>query len=827
MSEPSDILMNGGNDIDTNDIDVNNVVEGNGDKISSASESGMDDNSEEQPMLSDGSDSPSKPQVTGEMSPAESEHNEELVQHNVVVDESVDTPEGLVEDGVDMPVDTPDEPIEGAVESVVQSAEESTGSEDEKIGGPDPADEKDGTIEPLAIPAPSALVEENQAATDLPLDIKDDEKDTDYEEKNKDKVNAEEEDEDDDDEDDKQGMVEDEMDLDNDVNEDDDELDDDDVKPVKKIKKEFGSKSKESSKSVQPEDPIEEQIAEPEPQIDEEKVKTYIQTHTIIVPSYSSWFNMKKIHPIEKKSLPEFFELNHPSKSPKVYVGYRNFMINAYRLNPNEYLTLTSCRRNLVGDVGTLMRVFKFLNKWGLVNYQVNPSFKPSFNLEKLNNGSTAPLPYAGEYKVNFDSPRGLFPFETFKLNSEVNIDKLKHLMSESLQPKLENKENFGYPNDVKMDKNSEDNKRKSEEETSSSKKQKDNWTTEELRKLLVGIKTYKNDWFKVSEEVKTKSPSECILKFLKLPIEDNFNGLSENELKLMKYSSNFPVNSVDNPVISNLIFMSQLVDSDVAKAASDRASNVMYEKILEKIEKLNEVEKKQESKEASKKPEEPKNEFDDMIIEPKDDDEEEDEEENKEQDKKDQEQVEILKNAVDEALEDYKVPETSSVDHLKSLNSTTFGIVGSRAHLFKTLEEREINKLTSTILNQQANKIDLKLQKISKLEEIYQTQQKILVKQQEEVFMDRLNLTNSTIKVTKKLEDIIKNLENNSDKSEKLVQELAEIKTMIYNPLSSSTLEVDQIATSTSVNNDNKADSPSANPLSYQSPQTFKVWVP
>ena len=58
-------------------------------------------------------------------------------------------------------------------------------------------------------------------------------------------------------------------------------------------------------------------------------------------------------------------------------------MINSYRLNPNEFLTLTSCRRNLVGDVGTLMRVHRFLNKWGLINYQVRPQFKPGYALEK------------------------------------------------------------------------------------------------------------------------------------------------------------------------------------------------------------------------------------------------------------------------------------------------------------------------------------------------------------------------------------------------------------------------------------------------------------
>jgi hypothetical protein len=47
-------------------------------------------------------------------------------------------------------------------------------------------------------------------------------------------------------------------------------------------------------------------------------------------------------------------------------------MMNTYRLNPSEYLTVTACRRNLAGDVGAIMRVHAFLEQWGLINYQVS-----------------------------------------------------------------------------------------------------------------------------------------------------------------------------------------------------------------------------------------------------------------------------------------------------------------------------------------------------------------------------------------------------------------------------------------------------------------------
>lgn len=95
------------------------------------------------------------------------------------------------------------------------------------------------------------------------------------------------------------------------------------------------------------------------------------QTHSIVLPSYSTWFDMTTIHDSERKALPEFFNNRNRSKTPAVYKDYRDFMINTYRLNPAEYLTVTACRRNLAGDVCAIMRVHAFLEQWGLINYQV------------------------------------------------------------------------------------------------------------------------------------------------------------------------------------------------------------------------------------------------------------------------------------------------------------------------------------------------------------------------------------------------------------------------------------------------------------------------
>lgn len=95
------------------------------------------------------------------------------------------------------------------------------------------------------------------------------------------------------------------------------------------------------------------------------------QAHAIVLPSYSTWFDMNAVHNIERKAMAEFFNNRNRSKTPAVYKDYRDFMINTYRLNPGEYLTVTACRRNLAGDVCAIMRVHAFLEQWGLINYQV------------------------------------------------------------------------------------------------------------------------------------------------------------------------------------------------------------------------------------------------------------------------------------------------------------------------------------------------------------------------------------------------------------------------------------------------------------------------
>lgn len=53
----------------------------------------------------------------------------------------------------------------------------------------------------------------------------------------------------------------------------------------------------------------------------------------------------------------------------QVYQEYRNFMINKYREDQSRRLTFTEARTLLAGDVNGILRVWTFLDSWGLINF--------------------------------------------------------------------------------------------------------------------------------------------------------------------------------------------------------------------------------------------------------------------------------------------------------------------------------------------------------------------------------------------------------------------------------------------------------------------------
>ncbi|XP_028985486.1 SWI/SNF complex subunit SMARCC1 isoform X2 [Betta splendens] len=272
------------------------------------------------------------------------------------------------------------------------------------------------------------------------------------------------------------------------------------------------------------------------------------QTHHIIIPSYAAWFDYNCIHEIERRALPEFFNGKNKSKTPEIYLAYRNFMIDTYRLNPQEYLTSTSCRRNLAGDVCAIMRVHAFLEQWGLVNYQVDSESRP------LPMGPP-PTPH---FTVLADTPSGLMPLN--HRPPPIPPPQIMPNFGDKSKEKPIDLQNFGLRSDLY--------KKAAKGKAATSTRE---WTEQETLLLLEALEMYKDDWNKVSEHVGSRTQDECILHFLRLPIEDPYLESTESSLGPLAYQP-IPFSQSGNPVMSTVAFLASVVDPRVASAAAKAA---------------------------------------------------------------------------------------------------------------------------------------------------------------------------------------------------------------------------------------------------------------
>merc|ERR1712013_739422 len=297
------------------------------------------------------------------------------------------------------------------------------------------------------------------------------------------------------------------------------------------------------------------------------------QTHHIIVPSYSAWFDYNSIHAIEKRHLPEYFNAKNRSKTPEIYLSYRNFMIATYRLNPTEYLTSTACRRNLAGDVCAIMRVHAFLEQWGLINYQVDMDARPT---------AMGPPP-TSHFHILADTPAGLAPVNPPKTPQPSAARTLLDLEGKRVdRPDPERKPDVGGEFGLKTD--IYDRRNAALKRASAAVASRD-WTQQETLLLLEALEMYKDDWNKVCEHVGSRTQDECILHFLRLPIEDPYLEDPESgggALGPLAYQP-IPFSSSGNPIMSTVAFLASVVDPRVANSAA-KAAMEEFAKIKDEV---------------------------------------------------------------------------------------------------------------------------------------------------------------------------------------------------------------------------------------------------
>ncbi|XP_063674934.1 SWI/SNF complex subunit SMARCC1-like isoform X4 [Bolinopsis microptera] len=476
------------------------------------------------------------------------------------------------------------------------------------------------------------------------------------------------------------------------------------------------------------------------------------QSHHIIIPSYSAWFDYNAIHSIEKRSLPEFFNEKNKSKTPEVYMGYRNFMLDTYRLNPTEYLTVTAARRNLAGDVCAIIRVHAFLEQWGLINYQVDLEGRPS---------AMGP-PSTSHFHVMADAPSGLQPVSvpkgpkknilqptstatTVTTASQVvsDVDKKPVVIkseADSATPSL------STPG-LKMDQYAKKDPHKP-------------WTDQETLLLLEALDMYRDDWNNVAEHVGTRTQDECIMHFLKLPIEDPF--LEPQTGKILDNSSppasidaatgplNYqpiPFSQTGNPVMSTVAFLASVVDPRVAasaaKAALQEFSKMKNEIPPELINShVNQKEKEEVEKEKTEKGEADGIKKEDEPMET-------------------DENTDVNKQAdttstpnVTSTTSDNHLPKSSGQvrpptdGNIQTAAAVAFAAAAVKAKHLAAVEERKIKSLVALLVETQMKKLEIKLRHFEELEATMDAERQALELQRQQLINERQQFYKELIKV-------------------------------------------------------------------------------
>uniref|UniRef100_A0A7I4CT55 Chromatin remodeling factor subunit n=1 Tax=Physcomitrium patens TaxID=3218 RepID=A0A7I4CT55_PHYPA len=273
--------------------------------------------------------------------------------------------------------------------------------------------------------------------------------------------------------------------------------------------------------------------------------------HTI--PSHAGWFSWTDIHTLEKRGLPEFFNGKVPGKTPEMYMEFRNAVMKKYREHLGKVFTVADVLELLNGvDEKSIHRIMEFLDHWGLINYHAPAEFLPPWTHHTTVLESDAALmlralPRKGSSLYQFDTSapvlqQNMVKLKPAKTKEAVIADMLAleggteveyhcnfcsadcskqryHCQKQAdfdLCSDCYSEGQFGpgmlATDFIKMD------------VTEAFNANGGGWSDQETLLLLEALELYGDNWNEIAEHVATKSKAQCILHFIRLPVEDSFS---------------------------------------------------------------------------------------------------------------------------------------------------------------------------------------------------------------------------------------------------------------------------------------------------------------
>ncbi|KAL3638847.1 hypothetical protein CASFOL_016754 [Castilleja foliolosa] len=413
------------------------------------------------------------------------------------------------------------------------------------------------------------------------------------------------------------------------------------------------------------------------------------------VPVHSEWFSTNSVHRLERQVVPHFFSGKSTDHTPEKYMENRNLIVAKYMENPEKHLSVADCQGLVSGiDIDDLNRIVRFLDHWGIINYCAEPlkhePHKDGTYLFEDSNGELR-VPSAALKSINsliqFEKPKCKLKAREEDPDIDISIreqlsEQQCHFCSRYIATVYYQSQKEAdillcldcFNEGIFVAGHSSIDFLKVNSLNNYGDVDGDNWTDQEMLLLLEGIQLHSENWNKIAEHVGSKSKAQCIVHFVRLPLdgqnidvpstskpsnlwdhddnhersESKSNGFNEEK---GDFENTFPFANSENPVMNMVAFLASTLGPRVAAACAHESLASLC---------------KNDGKEGSQN--------DDEAV--------------------------IL-----------------SAEKVKAAAKDGLAAAAVKAKLFADHEEREIQRLSANIVNHQLKRLELKLKQFAEIE--------------------------------------------------------------------------------------------------------------
>lgn len=285
-----------------------------------------------------------------------------------------------------------------------------------------------------------------------------------------------------------------------------------------------------------------------------------------VIPTTAAWFSWTKIHPIEERSLPSFFNGKWDNRSSDVYMEIRNSIMKMFHKDPKTLIEMKDLTELTSGELDARREVMEFLDHWGLINFHpfpvvdsktvetdtgglakkallvdklyqfevAAPSFHEVGPKAEVAKQAAAPLKLLSESTIA-DEMRPEGPSVEYHCNScSADCSRRRYHCQKQADFDLCSE----CYNNGKFDSGMSPADFILMEPAEVPGISGGSWTDQETLLLLEALELFGGNWSEIAEHVATKSKAQCILHFVQMPIEDTFlEGMDD-------FDSSLPVNN-------------------------------------------------------------------------------------------------------------------------------------------------------------------------------------------------------------------------------------------------------------------------------------------